>query len=91
MNDDWSEELGAPTQFYDPPTEEIYEVTPFPGRLCIMDQDVTHSVVAPNEIAGKLPRYSLVWKLILHPKKEMQSMKFPVGKSVVKIGSASIG
>jgi hypothetical protein len=53
-----------------------------------MDQDVTHTVVAPNEIAGAQPRYSLVWKLILHPKKEKQSMKLPSYISKVRIGSA---
>mmetsp|Transcript_23167 Transcript_23167/g.34491 ORF Transcript_23167/g.34491 Transcript_23167/m.34491 type:complete len:490 (+) Transcript_23167:56-1525(+) len=90
LNDEWDEELGAPTQFYDPPTEEIYEIHPKPGRCVIMDQDITHSVVAPNENAGANPRYSLVWKLILHPKEEKQCMKFPTSKSLVKIGSASV-
>lgn len=89
LNDDWNDELGAPTQFYDPPTEEVYQVFPRPGRCVMMDQDVTHTVVAPNEIAGVLPRYSLVWKLILHPKEEKQSMKLPSSKSPVRIGSAN--
>ena len=88
LNEDWSEEFGAPTQFYDPPTEDIYEVNPKPGRCVVMDQDITHSVVAPNEIAGANPRYSIVWKLVLHPKKEMQCMKFPVISQLVQIGSA---
>lgn len=91
MNDEWGDDLGAPTQFYDPPTESTYEVYPRPGRCVIMDQDVTHTVVAPNEIAGAQPRYSLVWKLILHPKKEKQSMKLPSYISKVRIGSANNG
>ena len=54
-----------------------------------MDQDVTHTVVAPNKIVGALPRYSLVWKLILHPKKERQSMNFMACDSPQRIGSAN--
>jgi hypothetical protein len=33
-----------------------------------MDQDVTHRVSAPSGLAGKLARYSLVWKLLFIPK-----------------------
>ncbi|KAL9186375.1 hypothetical protein ACHAXT_005613 [Thalassiosira profunda] len=75
LNSEWDESWGAPTRFLDPPTEETYEVYPKPGRCVIMDQDVSHTVVAPTAAAGKRPRYSLVWKLILHPKKEGQDMK----------------
>ena len=92
LNDEWDDkEWGAPTQFYDPPTEETYQVFPRPGRCVLMDQDVTHTVVAPNECAGNLPRYSLVWKLILHPRKEKQSMSLPTNISPVCVGSANAG
>ncbi|KAK1738273.1 hypothetical protein QTG54_010942 [Skeletonema marinoi] len=74
LNDDWAEEWGAPTKFLDPPTQECYEVFPQPGRCVIMDQDISHTVVAPRKEAGKSPRYSMVWKLILHPKKAGQDM-----------------
>ena len=76
LNDEWNgNEWGAPTRFLDPPTDTYYEVYPKPGRCVIMDQDCSHTVVAPNESAGeKRPRYSLVWKLVLHPKLEGQYM-----------------
>jgi len=55
----------------------------------MMDQDVTHTVVAPNESAGLSPRYSLVWKLILHPKKSGQNMDLAPGSEPLLIGSAN--
>lgn len=79
LNEEWdAEEWGAPTIFADVPTDEdltVYTVKPRPGRCIIMDQDIGHSVVAPNAAAGKRPRYSVVWKLILHPKVIGQNMK----------------
>ena len=89
LNDEWDDSFGAPTQFYDPPTEEVYEVFPKPGRCVLMDQDVTHSVVAPTKVAGAEPRYSLVWKLILHPKKEKQNMTLFPNSVKVSFGSAN--
>jgi len=75
LNEEWNgEKWGAPTRFLDPPTEEAYEILPCPGRVVIMDQDVGHTVVSPTAAAGKRPRYSLVWKLILHPKESDQDM-----------------
>ena len=75
LNEVWDDQnWGAPTKFLDPPTEEAYEVYPKPGRIVLSDQDCRHTVVAPNESAGKRPRYSLVWKLILHPKSLDQDM-----------------
>ena len=58
---------GASTYFLDPPTGEMVEVQPAPGRVVIMDQDVTHTVSAPSREAGGRPRYSLVWKLAVVP------------------------
>jgi hypothetical protein len=77
LNNDWNADIfGAPTRLWDPPTEMTYDVIPAPpGRCVIMDQDISHTVVAPNAAAGRLPRYSLVWKLILHPKVQGQPMK----------------
>mmetsp|Transcript_15007 Transcript_15007/g.32551 ORF Transcript_15007/g.32551 Transcript_15007/m.32551 type:complete len:515 (+) Transcript_15007:60-1604(+) len=95
LNDEWeAERWGAPTQFLDPPTQQTCEVFPKPGRCVIMDQDITHTVVAPKAEAGKRPRYSLVWKLILHPKVEGQDMDLSCGRKnlwpePVIIGSAN--
>ena len=47
---------GASTYFLDPPTGEMVEVQPAPGRVVIMDQDVTHTVSAPSREAGGRPR-----------------------------------
>lgn len=81
LNDIWDAETwGGPTRFLDPPTQEVYDVMPKPGRCVIMDQDVSHTVVAPNEEAGSRPRYSLVWKLILHPTEEGQGMDLACGR-----------
>mmetsp|Transcript_43419 Transcript_43419/g.104922 ORF Transcript_43419/g.104922 Transcript_43419/m.104922 type:complete len:111 (+) Transcript_43419:1282-1614(+) len=74
LNDEWEEDWGAQTQFLDLPTDKLYGVTPKPGRCVLMDQDCSHMVVAPNESAGNRPRYSLVWKLILHPRENLQDM-----------------
>ncbi len=76
LNEEWEADWGAPTRFWDPPTEDYYEVFPRPGRCVLMDQDCSHTVVAPNgpSAGTKRPRYSLVWKLILHPKTVDQDM-----------------
>jgi hypothetical protein len=72
---DWHpDEWGAPTRFLDVATDTHYNIEAMPGRVVIMDQDITHSVVAPLQAAGKCPRYSLVWKLILHPQRRGQDM-----------------
>ena len=96
LNDEWdAETFGAPTRFLDPPTKETIDVLPKPGRVVIMDQDISHTVVAPNAEAGKRPRYSLVWKLILHPTKEKQDMDLSCGRKSlwpepVVVGSANV-
>jgi hypothetical protein len=84
LNDEWDGDTwGAPTRFVDVPTDEdltVYDVQACPGRCIIMDQDVGHTVVAPTAAAGKRPRYSMVWKLILHPKTIGQDMKHLAGR-----------
>lgn len=75
LNDEWEAmEWGAPTRFLDLPTSQSYDVLPKPGRCVFMDQDVSHTVVAPDASAAKRPRYSMVWKLILHPREDLQDM-----------------
>jgi len=76
LNESWEENWGAHTRFRDPPTGQTVDIIPKPGRCVVMDQDVTHTVTAPNSNAGKRPRYSLVWKLVLHPKVKGQNMQF---------------
>lgn len=79
LNAEWDGAAwGAPTRFVDVPTADdltVYDVEARPGRLIIMDQDVGHTVVAPHAAAGQRPRYSLVWKLVLHPRSVGQDMK----------------
>jgi hypothetical protein len=70
LNDEWDEpSWGAPTRFLDVQTNTSIDVYPRPGRCVLMDQDITHTVVSPNgNVAGwNRPRYSLVWKLLIHP------------------------
>jgi len=95
LNDEWNEHWGAPTRFYDTPTNESYDIFPLPGRCIIMDQDIQHTVVPPKpNLAGNIPRYSLVWKLILHPKTEHQDMmdlfSSPRSPEPLLFGSAGI-
>lgn len=75
LNDEWNcDGWGAVTRCLDVATDTSYDVQPKPGRVLLMDQDITHTVVAPEPAAGKRPRYSLVWKLVLHPKTSNQDM-----------------
>lgn len=69
LNGRWdAKEWGAPTKFRDPPSGAEVWVQPKPGRLVLLDQDVVHSVSAPEQAAGpERARYSLVWKLALYP------------------------
>lgn len=80
LNEEWDgDSWGAPTRFVDVPTDQdlnVYDVKVYPGRCVIMDQDIGHTVVAPRAAAGKRPRYSLVWKLVLHPRSIGQDMKY---------------
>lgn len=78
--DEWDKQWGAPTRFLDIPTDQVYDVEPSPGRCVFMDQDISHTVVPPRAAAKKRPRYSLVWKLILHPRVENQDMTNLGGK-----------
>lgn len=74
LNDEWKPEWGASTRFLDVASSTTYDVEPRPGRVLLMDQDVTHTVTAPTAAAGARPRYSLVWKLLVHPRVFGQNM-----------------
>lgn len=81
-NERWSTgEWGGTTRFLDVATNTSIDVLPKPGRVVLFDADITHSVVAPLEAAGKRPRYSLVWKLILHPNHHDQDMRSSLSSS----------
>ena len=81
LSEDWDAAvLGAPTRFRDPPTGETIDVLPRPGRCVVMDQDVSHTVTAPEATAGRRPRYSLVWKLVLHPRGEGGDVDLACGR-----------
>ena len=67
LSPQWEAAWGAPTRFLDLPTGRVLDVQPAPGRVCLMDQDVTHAMSAPHRCAGSRPRYSLALKLVLHP------------------------
>jgi len=90
LSDPWDfEAWGAPTRARDPPSGEVIDVPPTPGRVVFMDQDVTHTVVAPNEAAGPRPRYSLVLKLVLFPHAEKGAVHLVAPGGAQKIvGSA---
>jgi len=72
LNAEWRwPEWGAATRFLDPPSGTVLSVPPAPGRVVLLDQDVSHAVSAPEEAAGhSRPRYSLALKLVLHPASE---------------------
>lgn len=66
LSPDWPTDFGAPTRFIDPPTKQVVDVLPKPGRLVLLDQDISHCVVAPEKAARDRPRFSLVLKLLLY-------------------------
>ena len=68
LNAAWPDAWDAETLFLDASTGVGAFVRPRPGRVVLMDQDVTHRVSPPSALAGR-PRYSLVWKLVFFPKR----------------------
>jgi len=92
LNERWLPEWGAATVCLDPPTAGTLHVQPSPGRVVVMDQDVSHKVTAPTEAAGGRPRYSLVWKLVLHAKENQAAGTSSFGSewgTPTEFGSAS--
>ena len=68
-NETWNEgEWGAETHFTDKDSGVGAMVAPRPGRVVLMDQDVTHRVSPPTRAAGERARYSLVYKLVFFPR-----------------------
>ncbi|GLC46484.1 hypothetical protein PLESTM_001880600 [Pleodorina starrii] len=71
-NETWPEDYHAETLFLDPETQLGLFVRPAPGRVVLLEQDLPHRISAPSlEAPG--PRYSLVWKLVLRPKRTSTS------------------
>ena len=68
LNAEWRREWDGETVFLDGASDAGAVVAPRPGRLVLMHQDVWHKISPPSADA-KRPRYSLVWKLALTPKK----------------------
>jgi hypothetical protein len=70
LNEEWKPEWDGGTEFLDPPTSETYTTQVEPGRVVLLDSDITHRVTTPAECAGgNRPRYSLVLKLLLRKEK----------------------
>jgi probable phosphoglycerate mutase len=68
-NETWKEdEWGAETHFTDKDSGVGAMVAPRPGRVVLIDQDVTQRVSPPSRAAGERARYSLVYKLVFFPR-----------------------
>lgn len=68
-NPRWEPGWGGDTHLLDPDTGCGALVVPRPGRALLMDQDALHRVSAPLAGAGGRPRFSVVWKLALVPRR----------------------
>lgn len=91
LNDEWRREWGADTLFLDSQTDTGIFVAPRPGRAVLFDQDIMHRVSAPSPAAGEQPRFSLVWKLALLPRRPGQALCLarPEWGPPVSFGSAA--
>ena len=70
VNSEWNEnDWGGETHFMDVDSGIGATVRPRPGRVVLMDQDVTHRVSPPTRAAGGRARFSFVYKLVFFPKK----------------------
>ncbi|KAL4430009.1 hypothetical protein ABPG77_004379 [Micractinium sp. CCAP 211/92] len=74
LNEEWRREWGADTLFLDGQTDTGIFVAPRPCRAVLLDQDIMHRVSAPSPAAGGRPRFSLVWKLALLPRRPGQAL-----------------
>ena len=88
LNPAWEAEWGAPTRFLDCGSGDVLEVPVAPGRVVLLDMDVSHSVTAPTAAAGERARYSLVFKLVLHPSGGEAAIADPRWGAPVRFGSA---
>ena len=69
VNSEWNEnDWGGETHFMDVDSGIGATVRPRPGRVVLMDQDVTHRVSPPTRAANGRARYSLVYKLVFFPR-----------------------
>ena len=88
LNPSWEAEWGAPTRCLDCGSGDVLEVPVAPGRVVLLDMDVSHSVTAPTAAAGERARYSLVCKLVLHPSGGEAAIADPKWGAPVRFGSA---
>ena len=72
----WTPDMNAETLVLDPGTGTGVFIRPAPGRVLLMDQDVTHRVSTPSA-GAKVPRYSLVLKLCFYPKNPEERPRLP--------------
>lgn len=72
LNESWKRDWGGETLFLDGETDVGLCVSPKPGRVVLMDQDVLHRVSVTSSSTDGLPRLSLVWKLVFLPKYKRQ-------------------
>ena len=70
---------------------EVLEVQPSPGRVLLMDQDITHAVTSPQPEAGDRPRYSLVLKLVMHPRDEPSAAAASSASASLQLADPSWG
>ena len=90
LNERWKPSWDAETLFLDRHAQVGAIVRPRPGRVVLMDQDVTHRVSPPSDVARR-PRYSLVWKLAVTPRRVGGSTSFakPEWGTPSPLGSAA--
>ncbi|KAL6781906.1 hypothetical protein ACKKBF_B09910 [Auxenochlorella protothecoides x Auxenochlorella symbiontica] len=69
LNPDWRRDWGGDTLCLDSDSGVGVGVAPRPRRALLMHQDVVHRLSAPSAAAGGRPRFSLVWKLALVPRR----------------------
>ncbi|CAG9463824.1 unnamed protein product [Pedinophyceae sp. YPF-701] len=89
---DWPTELDAETLALDPDSAAGVMIRPLPYRVVLMDQDVPHRVSAPSPVAGDVPRYSLVWKLVLlpHSTSRLTTLSRPEWGAPLQLGSKPV-
>ena len=86
LNPAWEAEWGAPTRFLDCGSGDVLEVPVAPGRVVLLDMDVTlgHRADGRRRRASALP---LVCKLVLHPSGSERDRRPEMG-APVRFGSA---
>lgn len=90
LNASWEVAWQGETIFMDDEDGVGVCVSPKPGRVILMDQDVLHRVSKPSREANK-PRWSLVCKLALHPVGEGCEQRVPDMAAIACGSSLPVG